>query len=340
MFTWSKYPQIANRLIELNARNYSTKEIGDIVTKEFPDLVSTQLTRDQVKNAIARAKARTVRLADRPAARFMPYYERFQAEIEGEIIVPKDVSVLEKLLSKSKKQLFLISDLHVPFTDEVKLERAMDLNSGADICVVAGDLMDLYGCSRHRKRTSIPHEVELDNTVRLIEVLSNRFPWVIILRGNHDERAIKKVRDVLPADLLYLVDNEPLDLLTRPFRNVQYIDNWYIQIGDAIIGHQERSSIIEGKPAIYMMEWFLDKAWATRLKLDPTPKVFVTAHTHQISAMYPRDGIKVFECGCMTKTMEYTQDATAFMRPPQNGFVTLVQNGSQTDLNLSREYIL
>lgn len=340
MFTWSKYPDILNRLIELDARNYTAREIGEIVVREFPVLVSHDLTRDQIKNAISRAKGRTLRLTDRPAAQFMPYYDKFREEIEGNIITPKDLSTRNKILSKPKKQLLIISDLHVPFTDEEKLQRTMDMNSGADVCVVAGDLMDLYGCSRHRKRTNIPHEVELDNTVRLLEVLSSRFPWVFIIRGNHDERALKKVRDVLPPDLLYLVDNEPLDLLTRPFRNIQYIDNWYIQIGDAIIGHQERSSTIEGKPAIFMMEWFLDKAWATRLQLDPMPKVFVTGHTHQISAMYPRDEVKVFESGCLTKTMEYTQDASAFMRPPQNGFVTLVQNGTKTDFNLSREHIL
>lgn len=335
---WSSYPEILKRLLELEAARYTQPEMAYVIKDEFPEEVRRLPTRDQIKNALAYARARAEYIRDRPRAQIMPYYDKYRNEIEGVVNVEKDFTLLESILAKPKRKVLVISDIHVPFTDEEKLQKAIDLNRTADMVIIGGDVMDMYGCSRHRKRKSVPHEIEIDNTVRLVEYLSQTFPWVRIIRGNHDARAMKKVQDMVPAELLYLFDNEPLDLIVRPFENVEYIDDWWTQIGDAIIAHAERSSSIEGRPATLLGDFFTNKGWAKRLGIV-APRVFVQAHTHQVSSVY-REDTKYFECGCLATVMEYTLDSTAFMRPPMNGFVTLTQYGGVTDFNSSREWVL
>lgn len=327
---------LKNRLLELNAQEYNQPEIAKIMSNEL----EVPLTRDQVKNALARTKEAAAFLVHKPIAEPTPYLAKYEAELKGVVTVAKTYPVLENILETIKRKVLIISDIHVPFESQENLQKAIDLNRTADMLIIAGDFLDLYSCSRHRKKMNIPHEVELDRGVRVLEYLSEIFPWVFIIRGNHDERAMKQVRDRIPSDLLYLVETEPLEYLTRPFKNVQFIPNWWVQIGDAIVAHQERSSTTEGKPGIYLMDYFLDKGWAERMGLNPMPKAFITGHTHQISSMYPRPGIKVFESGSITEAQDYTMDAQAFMRPPMAGFVSLTQVNGKTDFNQSRESVL
>lgn len=336
---WSKHPIIMKRLLELDAMNLLQAEMADIIYQEFPEILPDRPTRDQVKNALARAREKAPAITKKFIPDTMPYYNKYREQIEGREKVKKNDKLLSEILQLKKRKMFVISDIHVPFTDEVKLQRAIDLNRTADICIIAGDVMDMYGCSRHRKRKSVPHEVELDRTVRLFELLSETFPIVVVLHGNHDDRPIKKIRDVVPPELFYLFESGgPLELLSRPFSNVFFIDDWYFQIGDAVMAHAERSSTVEGRPAVMLAEFFLVKGWAKRLSM-PDIRVVVQAHTHQVSAVY-REGLKMLECGCMAEVMEYTLDSSAVMRPPMNGCVSIVQYDGISDFNQTREYVL
>jgi len=316
--------------------------MSSIIRSEYPEEVKRLPSRDQIKNALAYARGRAEYIGNRPRAQIMPYYDKYRLEIEGVNVVEKDYALLQSILEKPKRKVLVLSDLHVPFTNESKLQKAIDLNRSADIVVIGGDFLDMYGCSRHRKRTNVPHEIEVDNGIRVLEYLSDVFPWVRIIRGNHDARAMKKVQDVVPAELLYLFDNEPLDLMVKPFSNVEYLGNWWTQLGDTIVAHAERSSTIEGRPAVLLGNYFEEKGWAKRLKL-PEIRVYVQAHTHQVSAVY-REDKKYFECGALvddqSTAAEYVTDSTAFMRPPLHGCVSLTQVNGRTDFNQSREYIL
>jgi Calcineurin-like phosphoesterase len=227
---WSQFPDILNRLLELDARRFTQGEMASHIRLEYPEEVKRLPTRDQIKNALAYARSRAEYINDRPRAQIMPYYDKHRNEIEGVNVVEKDTALLQSIIEKPKRKILVVSDLHIPFTDETKFQKVIELNRTADMVIVGGDFLDMYGCSRHRKRKSVPHEVEIDNAVRYIEYLSDIFPWVKILRGNHDARAMKKVQDMCPAELLYLFDNEPLDLLVRPFSNVEYLGDWWTQM--------------------------------------------------------------------------------------------------------------
>jgi predicted phosphodiesterase len=328
--------------MELDAtRTFTQPEMAIMMYQEFPEDFLVVPTRDQVKNALAWARSKAEYLSQSPIAQIMPYFDRYAEYIKGDEIVEKDAALLSSLLSKSKRKIAVFSDLHIPFHDEVKLQKAIELNRAADALVIAGDVMEFYNTSRWRKRKYVPNLVEFDNTVRVLEYLSKIFPVIIVMPGNHDNRATKKLHDIVPSELFWLLeDDDALAMLTRPFKNVFYNPDWYYQIGDALIAHAERSSTIEGKPGILLAEYFLPggKGWGSRLNLGEI-RCFITGHTHQISAGY-RENLKTLEAGSFCQVLEYTTDSSIVMRPPQTGFVTLVQENGRTDFNLTREYIL
>lgn len=335
---WRDHPDVLNTMLELNARRYTQNEIAAHLRKTFPEVFPRIPTRNQVKNALAYAKSRAEYLRDKPVTDIMPYFNHYSKEIEGLINIEKDTTLQQQILAKPKRKICVISDIHIPFTNEEKLQQAIDLNRTADILVVAGDVMDMYSCMRHRMKKNIPIEVELDNTVRFFEYISNIFPIVYVLPGNHDTRAMKKVQDLLPSQLLFLVDNDILPLLARPFSNIFYHDDWWLQIGDTIFAHAEISSQYEGRPPVVLSEWFGKRGWGKRLGLSEI-RCVVQAHTHQVASVY-REDLKMFECGCMAQVMDYVLDPKAFMRPPLNGCVSLLQENGRTNFNESREFVL
>lgn len=336
MNSWTPY---LNELLELDAKRYDLGQISEHLYYKYPDQFAIAPTRDSVRGALTRAKEKAEFLKDRLLPERTPYYTKYKQEIKGDVIVEKDNAALETFNAKPVRKILVLSDIHVPFTDEEKLQKAIDLNRTADAVVLTGDVMDMYGCSKWRKRKYVPHELEIDSTVRLIEYLSQTFPIIFPFPGNHDKRPTKKLQDAVPPEFFYLFeDTDTLGMITRPFANVFYHDDWYIQIGDAIFTHAERSSAVEGRPAVLTAEFFTVKGWASFLGLT-RPRLIVQGHTHQVSATYRHD-LKMIETGCLAQVMEYTLDSSAVMRPPMNGCVLVTQRDGVTDFNETREILL
>lgn len=344
MIKWSENPKLLAKLLELDARGFTQDEIAkqifiDRLDGDYADVVSEIPTRGQIKNAVEYAKQKANFLSDKIVPDRLPYYNKYRSRIEGAESIAKDTTLLSSIIEKKKRTILGIADIHVPFTDETKLQKAVELNRSADLVVIAGDTMDQYSCSRWRKRKYVPLDIELDQTIRVLEYLSETFPAVVVLPGNHDNRAIKKIQELVSPDLFFLFEEEgPLGLLTRAFPNVFYHPDWYYQIGDTVFTHAERSSSYEGRPAVLTAEFFLVKGWAKRMNM-PEIRVVVQAHTHQVSSVY-REDLKMMECGTLAKTMEYTLDSSAIMRPPLNGCVRIVQEDGKSDFIESREFYL
>lgn len=331
-------PVLMNALIELDTRGFNHGEIADELVIRFPELGSLP-TKDSIRHALDRAREKVTYLKDLKVANRTPYYDKYKSEIRGDVTVEKDTAALEAFEKAETRTILVLSDIHVPFTDETKLQKAIDLHRNASAVILTGDVMDMYGCSRWRKRQYIAHDLEIDNTVRLFEYISSIFPLVFAFPGNHDKRPTKKIQDILPDYLQYLVsDDDTLGMISKAFPNVFYTDDWYKQIGDAVFTHAERSSAVEGRPAVLTADFFLSKGWAKRLKMGDL-RLVVQGHTHQVSATY-REDLKMIETGCLAQVMEYTLDSSAVMRPPMNGAVIVTQNNGITDFNQTREYIL
>lgn len=337
MTNWSF--TMMNELIELDAKNYSIGEITTELVNRHPDLGKTLVSKDAVRHALARAKEKSLYLKDSLVPNRIPYYDKYRSQIRGDVKVEKDATALEAFEKKSIRKILVLSDIHVPFTDEDKLQKAIDLHRNADAVILPGDVMDMYGCSKWRKRKYIGHDIEIDSTIRLMEYISNTFPIVFTFPGNHDKRPTKKLQELVPPELFYLFeDNDTLGMITRAFPNVFYEDNWYRQIGDAVFTHAERSSAVEGRPAVLTADFFLTKGWAKRLGMGEL-RLIVQGHTHQVSTTY-REDLKMMETGCLAQVMEYTLDSSAVMRPPMNGCVLVTQRDGVTDFNETREFIL
>lgn len=337
MVTWTE--PLNKRLLELDARNYTQVRMAEILAWEYPEIFRQgEPTRDQVKNALASAKLHARQLKQSAIPERIPYYNKYKDMIEGDIRVEKNEALFASIMAKSVRKVLVLADIHVPYTDEAKLQKAVDMFRGSDILVIAGDFTDSYSLSRWRKTENIPFEVELDRGVRLLEYLANIFPIIYIIPGNHDQRATKKIQDSLPPELFFLFDGNPLELLTRPFPNIKFHDNWFFQVGDAVITHAERSSSIEGRPAVQTSEWFLTRGWAKRFNMGDI-RVIVQAHNHKAAAVY-REDLKILEVPCMANVMTYASDSSAQMSPPVNGCVNLVQDKGQTIFNESREWVL
>jgi hypothetical protein len=192
-------------------------------------------SRDAVHNKILRLDLRA--LINRPIADIMPYYNKYRDIIESdEYTYPKvydlaaDKVVIE--FQKPKLKILYLGDPHIPFQEDEQIQTAVNRNLTADV-VVTNEVADCYSISRFNKNLSIPFEVEVDNIIRYFEFLNDTFPLVFVLVGNHDKRVSKIFMKGVPPSLMFLVEENMLKLLAKPFSHIIVTEQPYLQINDA-----------------------------------------------------------------------------------------------------------
>lgn len=331
---WSKNPQMDRRLLELEALEHSQSEIAGILSDEFELAIS----RDMVKNRLARVPR--FNLSDKPITNVAPYFQKHEAIFRGDVPAPKkmDLDAYVASLAKGKKRALVFGDMHIPFQDEAKLQKAIDIGRGCDIVIRSGDDLDLYSVSKFEKEVNLPLEVEFDEICRANEYMSTAFEGVPIvdLQSNHSWRAKKAIQ--MPMSLDFMVKTDLLEILNRPHRNIFAHSEWFYQVNDLICAHAEASSVVPAKVADDTWNWF--KEWQSEPEMHIRPfNVIVEAHTHRLSAHH-RSGGKLFEGGSLCKLMAYTRRGIKYRRPQQNGFVIISWRDGIADLNACREYAL
>jgi predicted phosphodiesterase len=119
----------------------------------------------------------------------------------------------------------ILSDVHVPFHDEIALEAAVEagLAEQCDTVILNGDFMDFFGVSHFRKDPrKINFAKELETGRQVLRWLRDKFPdaRIIIKEGNHDERWE-----------MYLIDRAPvlLDLACCTFPELLELDEVHIE---------------------------------------------------------------------------------------------------------------
>jgi hypothetical protein len=331
---WGQNPQLDKRLIELEAEGLTQVEIAQTMSEEFNIVFS----RDMIKNRLARVPRNN--LADRPITNPTPYFSKYEPIIRGiEPAPPKmDLAGYLETLKHGKKRALVLGDMHIPFQDEAKLQKAIDLGRNADIIIRNGDPVDMYSISKFFKEFNVPMEVEIEELLRNSEYLSEVFGGVPIvdIQSNHPWRVAKAIQ--MPMSLEFLVRTDLLREFSRPFPNVFAHDDWWVEINDTIFAHAEASSVVPSKVADDTWTWF--KEWQQEDEMCIRPfRTLVEAHTHRLSCHIRGNG-KVFEGGSLCKLMPYTRRGIKYRRPQSQGAVIITWKDGVSDLNQCREYVL
>jgi predicted phosphodiesterase len=247
----------------------------------------------------------------------------------------------------NRQRYVVLPDVHAPFhqpeliADIIKREKG---RASKLICI--GDISDSYAFSVFTKQERVPFSYEWGEVTALLATLSENFPEVEIIIGNHDERLEKRLRNHLTEDMIDAVQYMtggvlcPLTALAKQFENIQiarhevpgttHTVDWFTTIGDAWLGHPQKFSRVPGNALRALEDWLLDVE--ASLGLDRF-RLIVLGHTHQLALIPWRGSSMLVECGCVCKTQGYQLSPRLGGRPQKRGYVWFEQEDGVTDLN-------
>lgn len=330
MIDWNS--KIVDRLLELREDEHlSENKIADQLNKEFGIFV----TRDAVHNKLARMYESRGGLSKRQIPSVMPWYEKYMDVIEGTDKVEKECPIEHYVLNVPDGflKVLYIGDLHIPFQQDWQIEEACDKHPNADI-VVTAEVMDCYSISRFRKSLDVPLSREIDWTIRYFEYLNEKFERVVVLGGNHINRVSRAFMDGVPQSLMFLVKDNMLRILAKPFPRINVIDQVCFQVNDAIFAHAETFSKIDLRAGVNAYNFLHE--WKNALGLNDF-RCIVQGHTHMMGTTY-RSDIKVMEGGCLCRVPDYAVEKF-YSKPQKNGYIVVRQFDGQTDFNKTREFV-
>jgi predicted phosphodiesterase len=245
-------------------------------------------------------------------------------------------------------KILSVSDIHFPLAREDLLEEILNEHDDADVVVVNGDLMEGYVFSSFEKNKSIAALDEYRVAFAFIEMLSERFPKVVLVDGNHDIRAARAVRQqgfgkdasqiLRPNLMARLANGELLDasgLLVekKDFSNVHYEprESWFVKIGKTLFMHPHGRG---GSQPGHTVTRVGDKL-IRRYQEDEVDSV-VCGHTHKIYKGII-NGKLYIEQGYLAGVLAYLHSPKSDSRfNYQNGYAVIYQDAEgNTDFNLS-----
>jgi predicted phosphodiesterase len=247
-----------------------------------------------------------------------------------------------------RQRIVVAGDFHAPFHHKQHVASMFERERDADLLIVAGDLQDHYSVSRFTKYEHVSFEEEMAAVTLLLQEMSERFPRVIIVEGNHDRpRFEKQLRERLSEEMVKVVEYlaggnlSAVAAASRRFPNIEIAKHkvgshnvgWFTQVNDLIVSHMEKFSRVPGSTLRGVEEWFSD--YERVLGLQPW-RVIVQAHTHALG-WFPFHADKLLvESGCLCTTHGYQLTPRAGGRPQRQGYVTLEQIDGKTDRNSVR----
>lgn len=253
-------------------------------------------------------------------------------------------------VSIGRQKILVATDFHAPFHHKDYVVSMFERERDADLLIVGGDLQDFYSVSRFTKYESVPFEEEMAAVTLLLEQMSERFPRVLIIEGNHDRpRFEKQLRDRLSEEMVKVVtylaggNLSVIQAAARRFPNIEFARNridgrfdvgWYAQVNDLIVSHMEKFSITAGSTLRGVEDWFSN--FERVIGLEKDWRVIVQAHTHAMGWFPYKSNKLLVESGCMCRTHGYQLTPRAGGRPQRQGYVTLEQRDGKTDINSVR----
>lgn len=259
------------------------------------------------------------------------------------------ISINTKKKIKKGKNV-VISDIHSPFYNQEILAFIIKEHSDAECLYIDGDTFDLYCASRFDKSDDIILREEIIKNTFVIDMLAKAFNKIVIVRGNHDNRVERYFRKRVDPTMMFLVQADILDLITKEHDNITIADKEYkfpngmgsaivghfTKIGnDAFIGHFENAKKEPVKTVVECMKHI--ESWESYYKLNPI-RLFLQAHTHSLGGWYRRGGaILIGETGCCCQVQGYQTTPRIGWEPNTPGFWLVYQDkDGNTDLQLSR----
>ena len=249
-------------------------------------------------------------------------------------------SICTKILS--------ISDIHFPLAREDLLEQILDEHDDADVVVVNGDLLEGYVFSTFEKSRSIAALDEYRAAFTFVQMLSERFPKVILVDGNHDIRAARALKQtgfgkdatqlLRPNLLARIANGELLDgtgmvIEKLDFDNVIYEarESWFVKVGKTIFMHPHGRG---GSYPGYTVTRHGDKL-IKRYEEGEVDSV-VCGHTHKFYKGVI-NGKLYIEQGYLAGILSYLhQPKNDYRFNFQNGYAVIYQDAEgNTDFNLS-----
>lgn len=226
--------------------------------------------------------------------------------------------------SNAKIKVVSISDLHPPFHDPMVINHLMRNHSDADVLVINGDIFEVYDASKWLKTKQIPFEAEYRIISDFIAKVSNIFPKIILISGNHDARIKTAIAGSLPTDLLNLVKLDPVELISNGYTLDQYgnlemtanLDNvfynagptsWFSLVGRCMFAHPSNSSGVPMRTVRDCDTYFQNR----NIDYD----ALVIGHSHK-QGQIVHNGRLLIEQGCACYPMEYEASAKLTYRAP------------------------
>ena len=260
---------------------------------------------------------------------------------------------LELGLTPSKdRKIVSFSDLHIPFFLWEDMKIALEQHKDADIIVLNGDILDAYMFSTFSKSKNIAAIKEYKAAFDLVKYLSDHFPMVVLVSGNHDyrtTRAIKTsglssdVEKVYRPDLLSRIANgERLNSFgdleeVCDFENVHYqkADSWYVRIGQTIFTHPSGfASRYPGATVVKLLDHFSHRMDSTDFDS------IVVGHTHKVYKGVV-SGKLLIEQGAMAHKLPYQFKADLRFKNAMNGYAVIYQDADgNTNFNDSQPIYL
>jgi len=251
---------------------------------------------------------------------------------------------------KTKKQtgrqkILVIPDLHAPFHNVEMFATMIAREKDIDKAICIGDLSDSYSLSTFTHYRSVGFSEEWASVTAALQAMSEAFPSVELVIGNHDARLEKRLRERLTLDMVEAVKFMtggllcPITALAKQFPNVTVAKHlvpngdsidWFTTSGDAWLGHPEKYSRIPGAALRAVEDWLSDHEDDLGLGRF---RLIVMGHTHTWAQLPWRGRQMLIETGCLCETQGYMLKPKIGGRPQIQGYVTFEQVNGRTDLN-------
>lgn len=247
-----------------------------------------------------------------------------------------------------REKVLVVPDLHAPFHEEAMFAEMIARETDVDRCICIGDLSDSYALSTFTHYRHVPFSDEWASVTAAMQALSEAFPVVDVVIGNHDGRLEKRLRERLTEDMVdavkFLAGGTlcPITALAKRYPNVRVARHpvpggetvdWFTTCGDAWLGHPEKYSRVPGAALRAVEDWLSDHEDDLGLGRF---RLIVMGHTHTWAELPWRGRQLLVETGCLCQVQGYMLKPKIGGRPQVRGYLTFEQTDGVTDLNSVR----